>query len=166
MAEEIEIDPVHGLSVGTVGEPGHRAFYIRARGTYRTVTMLVEKTQVQALCQRASELLEGREPGTDKPEPFTAPADPDWRAGQMGVGMDPDRDLVVLVAQQAPESDADDPDSLPTLRAWVRPALMLGFAAAGLELVAGGRPVCPMCGLPMDPEGHVCPRKNGKSPVF
>jgi uncharacterized repeat protein (TIGR03847 family) len=48
----------------------------------------------------------------------------------------------------------------------VRPAQMLAFAAKSLELVASGRPLCPVCGLPIDPEGHLCPRKNGKSPVF
>jgi uncharacterized repeat protein (TIGR03847 family) len=166
MAEEIEIDPTHALSVGTVGEPGHREFYIRARGTYRTLTMLVEKAQVAALCERAGVLLEGRDAAGARAEPFTEPADPDWRAGQMGLGLDPDRDLVVLVAQAAPETEDEDPDSLPTLRAWIKPAQMLAFAAEGVGLVAGGRPVCPICGLPMDPEGHVCPRKNGKSPVF
>jgi len=36
------------------------------------------------------------------------------------------------------------------------------FAARSLALVAAGRPPCPLCGAPLDPQGHICPRKNGK----
>ena len=167
MAEEIEIDPVDTIALGTVGPPGHRAFYIQAQGTYRRLTMLVEKVQVQALAERALELLAGEEdllaePAADLVEPVL----PDWRAGQMGLGFDPDRHIVVLVAQEAPEADDVPEDALTTARLWLRPGQVMGLSTRGMELVAGGRPICPVCGLPMDPEGHLCPRKNGKSPIF
>jgi uncharacterized repeat protein (TIGR03847 family) len=76
--------------------------------------------------------------------------------------------MIVIVAQESSEEDDEeaDPDNLATARVWVRPAQMLAFAAKGLELVGSGRPFCPVCGLPIDPKGHLCPRKNGKSPVF
>jgi hypothetical protein len=36
----------------------------------------------------------------------------------------------------------------------------------GWDLVRAGRPACPLCGNPMDPEGHSCPRTNGhRSPA-
>jgi uncharacterized repeat protein (TIGR03847 family) len=35
------------------------------------------------------------------------------------------------------------------------------FARRAVALVASGRPTCPFCGRPIDPEGHICPRANG-----
>lgn len=169
MAEEIEFDPAQAIAVGTVGLPGQRAFYIRAQGPLRSLTMLVEKTQVQALAERAQSLLEDQDSGPDEePKDLTEPVHPDWRAGQLGLGLDPDRGMALLVAQEAPDADDEevDPETLATGRVWLRLPQLAAFSRRGLELVSAGRPLCPMCGLPMDPSGHLCPRKNGKSPVF
>jgi uncharacterized repeat protein (TIGR03847 family) len=169
MAEEIELDPTQEIAVGTVGGPGHRAFYIQARGPYRSLTMLVEKTQVQALSERAVSLLEDQKAGPEEaPRDLTEPVQPDWRAGQLGLGLDPDRGMALLVAQEAPDPEDQevDPETLATARLWLRLEQLAAFSRRGLELVTAGRPLCAMCGLPMDPAGHLCPRKNGKSPVF
>ncbi|MEA2645821.1 MAG: hypothetical protein QOE92_904 [Chloroflexota bacterium] len=170
MAHEIDFDPADAVAVGTVGPSGQRAFYIQARSGLRTLTMLVEKVQVQALAERAASLLEDQEAGeVEAPDDLVEPVEPDWRAGQLGLGMDSDRGLVVMVAQEAPPDDADeepDEDSLTTARMWMRPGQMRAWSERAMELVAAGRPLCALCGLPIDPEGHLCPRKNGKSPVF
>jgi uncharacterized repeat protein (TIGR03847 family) len=34
------------------------------------------------------------------------------------------------------------------------------FVDAARDLVAAGRPTCRLCGGPIDPEGHACPRWN------
>ena len=47
------------------------------------------------------------------------------------------------------------------VRFWVTPAQIRAFGIRGQELVAAGRPTCAMCGQPIDPEGHFCPRRNG-----
>ena len=169
MPEEIELDPTNRIAAGTVGEPGQRAFYIQAKGTYRDLTMLVEKVQVQALAERALAILDDQHDLTEeKPEDLVLPVSPDWRAGQLGLGFDPERRLALLVAQEAPgpEDEDVDPDSLSTARLWLRPAQLAALGKRGLELVNQGRPLCALCGLPLDPAGHLCPRKNGKSPVF
>jgi uncharacterized repeat protein (TIGR03847 family) len=167
MAEEIEIDPAESIAVGTVGPAGQRAFYIQARSVYRTLTMLVEKVQVQALAERAVAMLEGQDLGPEEaPSELEEPVEADWRAGQLGLGLDEERKLLVLVAQQLSEDEEADEDSVITARIWIRPQQARALATRGLELVTKGRPLCPVCGLPMDPEGHLCPRKNGKSPVF
>jgi uncharacterized repeat protein (TIGR03847 family) len=169
MAEEIELDPTEEIAVGAIGPAGKRAFYIQARGRYRNLTMLVEKTQVQALAERATGLLEDQEVGPEEDaRDLIEPVQPDWRAGQLGLGLDPDRRMALLVAQEAPEADEEevDPDSLTTARMWLRLPQLAAFSRRGLELVNAGRPLCAMCGLPIDPSGHLCPRKNGKSPVF
>jgi uncharacterized repeat protein (TIGR03847 family) len=167
MAEETEFDPADRVAVGTVGPAGKRAFFIQVANPLKTLTMLVEKVQVRALSERVLEILEDHDTGRpEAPADLDPPIDPDWRAGQMGIGMDEERRMLVLVAQEAPEDEETDPATLDTLRAWARPAQMLAFAHRGLELCNAGRPLCPLCGLPMEPEGHHCPRKNGKSPVF
>jgi uncharacterized repeat protein (TIGR03847 family) len=169
VAQDVEFDPVEMLAVGVIGEPGHRAFYLEARDHFRALTILVEKTQVQALAERAVEVLQGETIGPEETaDELSQPVNPDWRAGQLGLGLDPDRKMIVIVAQESSDEGGEevDPESLATARVWVRPAQMLAFAAKALELVSAGRPLCPVCGLPMDPEGHLCPRKNGKSPVF
>ncbi|MDQ6747636.1 MAG: DUF3090 family protein [Candidatus Dormibacteraeota bacterium] len=169
MADEIELDPTEEIAVGTVGPSGQRAFYIQARGRYRTLTMLVEKTQVQALAERAASLLDDQDTGPEEaPGDLVEPVEPDWRAGQLGLGLDPDRRMALLVAQEAPgaEDEDADPETLATARLWLRLPQLAAFSRRGLELVNAGRPLCAMCGLPIDPSGHLCPRKNGKSPVF
>ena len=169
MPEEIEIDPVEHIAVGTIGGPGQRAFYIQARGAYRQLTMLVEKAQVQALAERAMTLLDDQQVGPDEePEDLVEPVEPDWCAGQLGLGLDPDRKLALMVAQEAPQPDDEevDPETLSTARLWLRLAQLAALGRRGLELVNAGRPLCALCGLPLDPSGHLCPRKNGKSPVF
>jgi uncharacterized repeat protein (TIGR03847 family) len=167
MAEEIEIDPAESVAVGTVGPPGQRAFYIQARSVYRSLTMLVEKVQVQALAERAVEMLQGQDLGAEEPPAdLQEPVEPDWRAGQLGLGLDEDRNLLVLVAQELAEGEEADEDAVATARIWMRPQQARALATRSLELVTKGRPLCPVCGLPMDPEGHLCPRKNGKSPLF
>jgi uncharacterized repeat protein (TIGR03847 family) len=167
VAEEIEIDPAEAVAVGTVGPAGQRAFYIQARSAYRSLTMLVEKVQVQALAERTTELLHGQELGEpEEPRDLQEPVEPDWRAGQLGLGFDEDRRQLVLVAQEAPAEDSAEDESLATARIWMRLEQARAFSVRGLELVSKGRPTCALCGLPIDPEGHVCPRKNGKSPIF
>jgi uncharacterized repeat protein (TIGR03847 family) len=169
MADEIELDPTDEIAVGTIGPSGQRAFYIQARGRYRALTMLVEKSQVQALAERAASLLEDEEAGPEEEaRDLVEPVQPDWRAGQLGLGLDPERHLALLVAQEAPppEDDDADPETLATARLWLRLPQLAALSKRGMELVNAGRPLCAMCGLPIDPSGHLCPRKNGKSPVF
>src|SRR5258708_40021645 len=104
MAPEIEFDPVETLAVGVVGEPGNRAFYIEARDGYRSLTMLVEKVQVQALAERAVELLQGEDVGPEEsPAELGQPGAPGSRPRQLGLGLHPDRQTL---RQVAPDADA------------------------------------------------------------
>ena len=62
----------------------------------------------------------------------------------------------------APELDLTLDPTLDrgTMRLLVTRGQALAFAGRAAELVASGRPACRFCGLPMDPEGHPCPRMN------
>ncbi|HVF19250.1 MAG TPA: DUF3090 family protein, partial [Mycobacteriales bacterium] len=56
------------------------------------------------------------------------------------------------------EDDLDGPDML---RVRITAGAARAFVQRAQRVVAAGRPPCALCGLPLDPEGHVCPRQNG-----
>ena len=174
-------DPPERFVAGTVGQPGDRTFYLQASGGGRTVSVALEKAQVQVLADRLEELLETarRQSGADVPvvasreledtAPLDAPVDEEFRVGSMGLAWETDTERCVVEALAQPEdeqqaeveplSDVDDgPDAL---RVRLDAAMTRAFIARALRVVAAGRPPCPLCSLPLDPEGHVCPRQNG-----
>ena len=171
-AEIIELDDVDGLGAGAVGQPGQRAFYIQARTEHTQLTVLVEKEQVDLLSTEAIAFLDKI---ADKyPElPFDLPQTqstlreptvPLFRARLIGLGFDPERELVLIELRERSEEEeevADDEDDEGYVaRIYATRAQVRAMAARGAEAVAGGRPPCPLCEQPMDPSGHRCPRWN------
>ena len=172
MTESIELDPVTRITAASVGEPGSRTFYLQARDDDTVVSLLVEKQQVAMLSLHVDELLEriGRMPETDDPavpDPegldLEEPILPAFRVGQIGLGYDEARDLVLVECEEfIPEDETEiRPGEPGQVRLWTTRAQAFALARRGEREVAGGRPVCRMCGEPMDPEGHFCPRSNG-----
>ena len=173
-AEIIELDDVDGLGAGAVGEPGQRAFYIQARTEATQLTVLVEKEQVALLAAEAVTFLDTI--AENYPElPFDLPSTqsvlreptvPLFRARLIGLGFDPERELVLIELRERADDDAeetagDDPDDDGYVaRIYASRAQVRAMAARGIEAVAGGRPPCPLCEQPMDPSGHTCPRWN------
>jgi uncharacterized repeat protein (TIGR03847 family) len=166
-----DLNPITHITAGAVGEPGQRTFYIQARQGSRLVTLLCEKQQVAALAMGVEQLLEQlaeKDPERigqsdqilDLDMELEEPLEPDFRVGQMGLGYDEERDLLVLVAQELLPEDVD-PATASSARFWGTAAQMRTLARHAAEVVASGRPLCPLCGEPLDPEGHFCPRKNG-----
>jgi len=171
-AEIIELDDVDGLGAGAVGQPGQRAFYIQARTEHTQLTVLVEKEQVDLLSTEAVAFLDKI---ADKyPElPFDLPQTqstlreptvPLFRARLIGLGFDPERELVLIELRERSEEEdevADDEDDEGYVaRIYATRAQARAMASRGAEAVAGGRPPCPLCEQPMDPSGHRCPRWN------
>jgi uncharacterized repeat protein (TIGR03847 family) len=173
-------DPPDRFVAGTVGQPGDRTFYLQASGGGRTVSVALEKVQVQVLAERLGELLEevrrrgvGEVPVTVPREledtaPLDAPVEEEFRVGTMGLAWDGDDSRVVVEALAPSEDDAaeveplSDADEGPAaLRVRITAAAAQAFITRAQRVVAAGRPPCPLCALPLDPEGHICPRQNG-----
>jgi uncharacterized repeat protein (TIGR03847 family) len=161
------------FTTGAVGPPGQRVFYLQARGDGVLVSVKVEKQQVAALAEYLAGILDDL-PAIDEarvPADITLvePAVAEWVVGSLGVMWDEDADRVLLVAEElvdepeegeAAASD-DEPSGGDELRLRITREQVAAFVAHARELVAAGRPPCPICGRPLDPEGHVCPRNNG-----
>jgi uncharacterized repeat protein (TIGR03847 family) len=144
-------------------------------------SVVLEKFQVSLLAERIDELLDEvlRRTGGDATIPAAAPVGlkddgpldlpltEDFRVGAIALAWDSDGDRVVIEAQEESEEPveplADDvpPDGPGVLRVRISPAAARAFAERALQLVAAGRPPCPLCGLPLDASGHICPRQNG-----
>ena len=164
---------------GTVGQPGDRTFYLQASDEAgRTISVALEKSQVQVLADRMSELLDEvanrasvvvpPEADVDDLEPLTAPVDEEFRVAAMGLAWDGSEEAVVVEAVAATDEPIDeeailsDSDEGPdALRVTITPMAARAFVARARRVVAAGRPPCPLCSLPLDPNGHVCPRQNG-----
>jgi uncharacterized repeat protein (TIGR03847 family) len=174
--EIFDLNPITHITAGAVGDPGQRTFYIQARQGSRLVTLLCEKQQVAALALGVEQLLEQltqKDPERVGPPDqileidmsLDEPLDPAFRVGQMGLGYDEDHNLLVLVAQELlPEGE--DPATASSARFWGTAIQMRTLARHAADVVAAGRPLCPLCGEPMDPENpqdHFCPRRNGHS---
>jgi uncharacterized repeat protein (TIGR03847 family) len=164
---------------GTVGQPGDRTFYLQASDDEgRVVSVALEKAQVQVLAERMDELLDeiATRPGTTVPaaadvddlEPLTAPVDEEFRVAAMGLAWDGEAQAVVVEAVAATDEPVDEEAILSdaeegpdALRVVITPGAARSFVARARRVVAAGRPACPLCSLPLDPTGHVCPRQNG-----
>ncbi len=180
MARQIfRFDAPERFVAGTVGEPGQRAFFLQAREGSRLATVLLEKEQVAALAERLDALLDEvlrRTGGTapvpalppaelDDSDPLDQPIDEDFRVGTLTLAWDGTDDRVVIEAYAAGEEDDDLDDEVPSERdvlvVRISGASARAFVKRAHALVAAGRPPCPLCALPLDPQGHVCPRQNG-----
>ncbi|WP_442545260.1 DUF3090 domain-containing protein [Arthrobacter sp. KN11-1C] len=164
--------------VGTIGLPGARTFYLQVRAGTQIVSIALEKQQSALLAEKIDEILD--QLLTVEGNPFSVPTstpielvDNDqleavqeqFRTGVMSLGWDPTTAQVVLEAY--PIADVDDDDNDPSLdedgadeTEMLLVRMPVGtaraFAKRTREIVGAGRPTCPLCGYPIDPDGHVC----------
>ena len=168
---EIDVDPCDHITADAIGTPGQRVFYLQAFQDARTVTIVIEKIQLQSLSVGVEQFLaqlseqnpDLREASAEyAPEHMhiNPPLEPVFRAGEIGLGYDKDRDLVVLVAREI-LLDGDDPEDAAVIRYWCTRSQARALARWGVEVVKRGRPLCPQCGQPIEAGGHFCPKKNG-----
>ncbi len=162
---------VTALTAVAVGQPGHRTFYIVAGEGESWVRIWLEKEELVGLSSIIDEMLQtivqgghytplkdaDREPEILF-EPALQPA-ADFKLGRLALGYDEARDCIGLFAY-SPDAQGDS----PTVVCWVTRAQAFTLSERIDEVCASGRPICALCGGPIDPEGHVCPKSNGHGP--
>lgn len=181
-------DPPERFVTGTVGLPGERTFFLQARSGSRLVSVAIEKQQVAALAERIDELLDEvmrssqsdavipavAPLATDDAEPLEQPIEEEFRAGTMTLSWDPDDERVVIevfpfteaavVSPDQLEDDLEDltePEPEELLLVRISAASARAFVKRAAQVIGAGRPSCPFCGNPIDPDGHLCVRANG-----
>lgn len=168
---EMDLRPVSHITTDAIGEPGKRVFYIQGWTEDKTITLIVEKIQIQSLAvgleqflaevqQRFPNLPDASADFFEDKMRINPPVDPLFRVGELGLGYDSENDQVVLVAREILLDD-QDPEEARVVRFWCTRPQLRAMCHWGMEIAARGRPLCPQCGEPMEPEGHFCPKKNG-----
>lgn len=168
--------------VGTIGVPGARTFYLQVRAGKQLVSVAMEKQQAALLAEKVDEILD--QLITVEGNPFSVPTgtplelvDNDqleavqeqFRTGAMTLGWDPTTAQVVIeaypVTDADADADADEHDESLDEDGANEPEMLLvrmpvgtarAFAKRTREIVGAGRPTCPLCGYPMDADGHIC----------
>lgn len=187
MARQVfSFDPPERFVAGTVGEPGQRTFFLQARDASQLATVVVEKEQVALLAERLDALLDelvrrtsgavGAEPESaaargDDLGPLEQPIVEEFRVGTLTLTWDGAEDRIVIEAfalseagdeaAEGEDEDASVRDDRDMLVVRLTVASARAFARRARAVVAAGRPPCPLCGLPLDAQGHICPRQNG-----
>jgi uncharacterized repeat protein (TIGR03847 family) len=168
MARHIELNPVSHLTIGTIGPPGRRTFYLQgSRGT-QTVSLIIEKEQAVMLGDSFESLI--AELAKKHPHESQETQEPIWRdmrlrepvealfrVGNMGLGYDEESDRIVLVAYE----QVDEGEEPNVVSFWTPRDLVQSLTKHANEVVKAGRPICGNCGAPIDPDGHFCPQRNG-----
>lgn len=168
MSASFELPSADHFTLGAIGPPGQRTFYLQTRLADQLVTLKLEKQQVGALAQLLQELLD------DLPTVGPLPTDmeleepvlAEWAVGTIQLAYDAGSDRVVLLVEEAETLD-EQGDPVPgggMARLAVTREQAAAAARRGADLVASGRPRCPLCGFPINPDGHACPRTNGHGP--
>jgi uncharacterized repeat protein (TIGR03847 family) len=149
------------LVVGAVGPVGQRVFLVQCRQGSRLLTLKLEKQQVAVMADYLSRIVkdDADDQLPDAPS-LEEPTEPDWVVGTIGVSYDDAEDRIVLVVEE--RVDGGETGAIARLSVTRQQAAV--FALEASRLVEAGRPPCPLCGSPLDPSGHECPRTNGHRP--
>ncbi len=175
------------FAAGAIGQPGQRTFFLQAVDGRRIASVVLEKVQVALLADRIAaivgELREREVAGApdedadglpnDDDRPLDEPIGEAFRVASLTISWDGEASDITVEARSGfgdeDEESEEDPDEIPddapegpdVLRVRLDGPSALGFARRAARVVAAGRPPCPFCGEPLNPEGHVCVRTNG-----
>ncbi len=159
MGESLEFDRVDVFTVGAVGEPGQRIFYVQMQSLGEVVSLRLEKQQVAAIADYLDGMLDDA-PHTDEPvadltDSFTAPSEDLFTVQSIGAAFEAEGNRFVLYFEELTEGD----DPAAVLVGLQRHQIE-GFIPHARALVEAGRPPCPFCGRPLQGPGSFCPCSN------
>ncbi|MFP5332897.1 MAG: DUF3090 family protein [Acidimicrobiia bacterium] len=158
-----DLGPAERIVAGAVGEPGQRRFYLQIHAGGSLTTLLAEKQQVAALAEQGLRILAQRGISSEQEAvdrlvaqglQVVDPGDGNerFRVGEISIALGSAELLIVEIVS----IEEDDAVSFV-----IAPEQFRAMAQVALDVVAAGRPLCQWCQMPMDPEGHACPARNG-----
>lgn len=163
-----EFDEVDKFTVGTQGRPGARTFFLQIRAQGKRLAVKCEKQQAAAISQYLDKVLADLPPAEDRPiqvaMELTSPVEPIFVLGPIGLGYDRSNDRVLLQLEEIGEVDENgemiDDDDRGHIRVYITRGQAAAFAKHAGNIIESGRAECQWCAMPMDPDGHACPRMN------
>ncbi len=161
------------ITVGTIGPPGERTFFLQAAQDITLITLIIEKEHAAALSIAIRSMLVqlGKSESEDEfanTDPIHSvdlihPVEPLFRVGRLGLGYDETQDMLIIMAEELVEEQEQG----SIVRIWGNHTLMAAMAHRAAIVVASGRPDCPLCGEIIDPgEQHVCVKGNGRKRLY
>lgn len=162
MSEGYDLSDPERITVGAVGPAGSRLFLLQCRQGPVLLTLKIEKQQVAVVADYLARIVRDQQRPGHLPDglPLEEPAEPAWVVGTVGVSYDEVEDRITLVIEEL----VPDDESGAIARLSITREQAAAFAIEATRLVESGRPPCPLCGSPLDPSGHECPRTNGHRP--
>ena len=168
MAKSYEMNPMR-LTVGTLGKPGNRTFYLQGINGLESLAVIIEKQQAYALADAIKEMLNELENRFELPPPrpnrissrdleLQLPIDALFRVAQIGLGYDEGSDLVLIAVQELVVAPHIQPSIIRFLVTRDQAAALIGHTR---QIANSGRPTCALCGKPITPGKVCCPRLNG-----
>ena len=166
MAQHIELNPVTHITVGAIGPPGMRVFYLQGSKGTDLVTLIIEKQQAAMLASSLDSLLEElakKHPGEVVHEPawtdmrLREPIEPLFRVGNLGIGYNDETARIVIVTYEMVDED-EEPNVVSYWSSRIQAHSLVNHSQ---DVISAGRPICGNCRQPIEPEGHFCPNRNG-----
>lgn len=167
MSPRYQFTTISHLAAGAQGEPGKRTFFMDVGQGERCVRAWLDKAVLLALSETVDQLLAALEGKTFLPMSTTVPPTPvetrrdkptaEFRVGRLALGYNETTGRLVLVMHEE-ETPENGP---PVLECAATQEQMRALSDQVKAIVAAGRPLCPLCSGPVDPTGHVCPKRNG-----
>lgn len=166
-----KLDPIESFIVGTIGQPGEREFYLQAKYHGGIHSFAIDKGQVSALAERMSMLIGELKAADYRFEnvisvPLEVPLIPEFYVGVIGIVWLGDSEQVSLDIQELTEGDNDlvseeEINGPKLFRLLMSPDIANSFVNLARKVISAGRAPCPFCALPINKDGHLCPRANG-----
>ena len=155
-------------SAEAIGVPGQRTFRLLLESGSASATIWMEKEHLQQLGTYIHEIIGSLSRDTravvgDPPEPEWSgrAVSIDFKIEKLALGHDSASNCFLVVAHAVEEQEEDS----ATLSFWLTMSQGRELSKEALKVCAAGRPQCFLCGQPINPDGHVCPRANGHSPL-
>lgn len=171
MSRHIELNPANHLTVGTIGEPGARTFYLQGGSGSDIISLVMEKVQASALADSFEDLLEEllrQHPNLQNSLDESIAMDLRlrlpietslFRIGNLGLGYNEDIERAIVVAYELVDEEAGEEPNVVSF--WVKPQVIQALIEHTRYIVSSGRPICGNCGQPINAGGHFCPHRNG-----
>lgn len=152
---------VNTFAAEAIGKPGKRTFRLTVGSEAGTAIIWLEKEQLLELglhlkrtIGMLEEVEESQSPSPDFPG-LDAPVI-EFKLGKQAVEFD-EEDGIFRFWNYDVEDEAD----VASLVFEATVAQVISFADESLRVCSSGRPICPLCHEPINPDGHFCSRSNG-----